>query len=49
MASERVAGDGRTRPVMVWLHGGAYVLGASSQPLYAGRRLASSGDVVIVS
>ena len=40
-------GDGK--PVMVWLHGGAYVLGSSSQPLYDGRRLAGSGDVVIVS
>ncbi len=41
------AGDGK--PVMVWLHGGAYVLGSSSQPLYDGRRLASSGDVVVVT
>jgi para-nitrobenzyl esterase len=40
-------GDGK--PVMVWLHGGAYVLGSSSQPLYDGRRLAASGDVVIVT
>lgn len=40
-------GDGK--PVMVWLHGGAYVLGASSQPLYDGSRLASRGDVIIVS
>lgn len=40
---------GDDKPVMVWLHGGAYVLGSSSQPLYDGRRLASSGDVVVVS
>ena len=40
-------GDGK--PVMVWLHGGAYVLGSSSQTLYDGRRLASSGDVLIVT
>ena len=40
---------GDNKPVMVWLHGGAYVLGSSSQPLYAGRRLASSGDVIIVT
>ena len=40
---------GAGKPVMVWLHGGAYVLGASSQGLYDGRRLASSGDVVVVS
>jgi para-nitrobenzyl esterase len=40
-------GDGK--PVMVWLHGGAYVLGSSSQTLYDGRRLAGSGDVVVVT
>lgn len=40
---------GDSKPVMVWLHGGAYVLGSSSQPLYDGRRLASRGDVVIVT
>ncbi len=31
---------GDRKPVMVWLHGGAYVLGSGSQPLYDGRRLA---------
>jgi para-nitrobenzyl esterase len=40
---------GDRRPVMVWLHGGAYVLGSSSQPLYDGRRLAGSSDVVVVT
>lgn len=40
---------GDNKPVMVWLHGGAYVLGASSQPLYDGRRLSSTGDVLIVT
>ncbi len=40
-------GDGK--PVMVWLHGGAYILGSGSQPLYNGRRLAASGDVVVVT
>jgi para-nitrobenzyl esterase len=40
---------GDAKPVMVWLHGGAYILGSSSQPLYDGRRLAGSGDVVVVS
>ncbi|MGO4593071.1 carboxylesterase/lipase family protein [Leifsonia sp. 2TAF2] len=37
------------RPVMVWLHGGAYALGASSQLIYRGDVLATSGDVVIVT
>ncbi|MGE2835873.1 carboxylesterase/lipase family protein [Mycobacterium sp. SMC-4] len=41
------AGD--AKPVMVWVHGGAYVLGAASQPLYHGRRLAVDGDVVVVT
>ena len=40
---------GARKPVMVWLHGGAYVLGSSGQALYDGRRLAGSGDVVIVT
>lgn len=40
---------GDSKPVMVWLHGGAYVLGSSSQTLYDGQRLASSGDVLIVT
>ncbi|PRC57179.1 carboxylesterase, partial [Mycobacterium sp. ITM-2017-0098] len=40
-------GDGK--PVMVWVHGGAYVLGAASQPLYHGRELAVGGDVVVVT
>jgi para-nitrobenzyl esterase len=37
------------RPVMVWVHGGAYIFGAASQPLYDGRVLASRGDVVVVT
>ena len=40
---------GDAKPVMVWLHGGAYVLGSSSQALYNGRRLAADGDVVVVT
>ncbi|KAA1251605.1 carboxylesterase/lipase family protein [Mycobacterium simiae] len=40
---------GGGKPVMVWLHGGAYMFGSGSQPLYDGRRLAQSGDVVVVT
>ncbi|BBZ42761.1 carboxylesterase/lipase family protein [Mycobacterium parmense] len=43
------ARPGDAKPVMVWLHGGAYVLGSSSQALYDGRRLAGSGDVIVVT
>ncbi|MCJ1707630.1 carboxylesterase/lipase family protein [Microbacterium sp. VKM Ac-2923] len=37
------------RPVMVWLHGGAYVFGAASQRTYDGARLSAAGDVVVVT
>jgi para-nitrobenzyl esterase len=40
---------GDAKPVMVWVHGGAYILGSSAQPLYHGRALASSGDVVVIT
>ncbi|MDZ8276749.1 carboxylesterase/lipase family protein [Microbacterium aquimaris] len=36
-------------PVMVWVHGGAYTFGSGSQPLYDARRLATAGDVVVVT
>ena len=37
------------RPVMVWLYGGAFVVGASSSPTYRGYDLVRGGDVVYVS
>ncbi|AZG46092.1 carboxylesterase/lipase family protein [Gordonia insulae] len=44
------AGTGhRPLPVMVWLHGGAYVFGCGSQPLYDGTDLAVDGGVVVVT
>ena len=46
-SSDTAAGDGK--PVMVWVHGGAYVLGSAAQPLYDGRVLAAGGDVVVVT
>lgn len=37
------------RPVLVWIHGGAYVNGSGSAPWYDGASLARRGDVVVVS
>lgn len=38
-----------TRPVMVYVHGGAYATGSGSSPLYDGVRLCRRGDVVVVT
>jgi len=43
------APDGGKRPVMVWIHGGAFSSGAGSLPWYSGERFARNGDVVAVS
>ncbi|HTE39325.1 MAG TPA: carboxylesterase/lipase family protein [Steroidobacteraceae bacterium] len=37
------------RPVMVYIHGGAYAAGSGSSPLYDGSRLCTRGDVVVVT
>jgi para-nitrobenzyl esterase len=39
----------KPKPVMVWIHGGAYFIGFSSQKMYNGRPFAENGDVVIVT
>jgi para-nitrobenzyl esterase len=41
--------DGGRRPVMVYIHGGAYSTGSGSAALYDGARLARRGDVVVVT
>ena len=42
--------DPRARkPVMVYIHGGAYSNGSSTDPLNDGHRLAARGDVVVVT
>ncbi|MDB5457737.1 MAG: carboxylesterase [Caulobacter sp.] len=41
--------DGKKRPVMVYVHGGAHANGSGSDPLYDGVNLAKRGDVVIVT
>jgi len=39
----------RPLPVMVWIHGGAYIFGASSQPLFDAQPLVTRGDVIVVT
>jgi len=42
-------GDGAKRPVMVWLHGGAFGYGSGNRTVTDGTNLAWRGDVVVVS
>ena len=39
--------DGRLRPVMVWIYGGAFIMGSSQDPKYDGARLAADGVVFV--
>ena len=41
--------NAKKRPVMLWLHGGAFTDGSSIEPLYHGRNLSEKGDLVFVS
>ncbi len=41
--------DGARRPVMVWIHGGGFTIGAGSQEIYNGTVLARRGNVVMVT
>ena len=41
--------DDEKRPVMVWIHGGAFYQGSGSQALYRAGRMAHHGDVVVVT
>jgi len=43
------AADGKRRPVVVWLHGGAWQSGAGALDWYDGSLLARRGDVVVVA
>jgi para-nitrobenzyl esterase len=41
------AAEGGKRPVVVWIHGGAFVMGSGSTPLYHGETFARHGLVVV--
>lgn len=41
--------DGRKRPILVYIHGGAYNNGSGSDPQYDGINLALRGDVVVIT
>jgi carboxylesterase type B len=39
----------KLRPVMFWIHGGAFTGGTGSDPTFDGGNLAARGDVVVVT
>jgi para-nitrobenzyl esterase len=41
--------DDAARPVMLWIHGGAFIWGAGDTPWYDGTKFAKHGDVVLVT
>jgi len=41
--------DGQKRPVMVYIHGGAFTLGSASDPWYDGTSFAATHNIVVVS
>ena len=43
------AADTKKRPVLVWIHGGAFSSGSGSIPWYSGERFAANGEIVVVS
>ncbi|MFP6616971.1 MAG: carboxylesterase/lipase family protein [Candidatus Hydrogenedentota bacterium] len=41
--------DDQQRPVMVWIHGGSFLVGASKNGVSDGAQIAQRGDIVVVS
>jgi para-nitrobenzyl esterase len=48
-ATGKTLADGKRRPVMFYIHGGAYNTGSGGSPWYDGTKLAKRGDVVVVT
>ncbi|KAJ3163125.1 hypothetical protein HDU86_002294 [Geranomyces michiganensis] len=48
-AGGAIKGGASPLPVMVFIHGGAYINGSGAVPLYSGEHLAQRGDVVVVT
>ncbi|MFX1376281.1 MAG: carboxylesterase/lipase family protein [Promethearchaeota archaeon] len=43
------AADDEKRPVLFWVHGGAFIMGAGSHEIYDGLALAKRGNLVVVT
>jgi para-nitrobenzyl esterase len=43
------APDNAARPVLVWIHGGGFVSGSGTLPIYSGETFARDGDLVVVT
>ncbi|MGD0779875.1 MAG: carboxylesterase/lipase family protein [Dehalococcoidales bacterium] len=41
--------DDARRPVIFWIHGGAFIIGAGTEPFLESGKLAKRGDIVLVS